>query len=167
MEHHRCPTGVGTLGPSKEFRVLGGAQPVRSPRESQMERQDEPGEQNNHLMGSKKMDKDHQVALASLVLMFSFPTHLIPSVLTAFPPRQTLPCQPDGPSPSLSPGTTLSPTLASKGSADLWLESGLQEQTSLRCGPSTVPGFPGHVLARLGLGRLMTRLVNHIGTTCE
>lgn len=45
----------------------------------------------------------------------------------------------------------------------MWLESGLEEQVSLRCGPPMVPGFTGTVLARLGLGRLMRRLVS-IGT---
>lgn len=42
----------------------------------------------------------------------------------------------------------------------MWLESCLQEQTSLRGGPQMVPGFTGQVLAKLGLGRLVTRLVS-------
>lgn len=49
-------TGVGTLVPSKESQVLGGGQPACSPGESQFETQGEPGEQNKHRMGRKKME---------------------------------------------------------------------------------------------------------------
>lgn len=49
----------------------------------------------------------------------------------------------------------------------MWLQSGLEEQVSLRGGPpmvpgftGAVPGFTGTVLARLGSGRLMRRLVS-------
>lgn len=58
------------------------------------------------------------------------------------------------PSPSPSPSTTLHPTSASQGLADMWLENvSARSETSLRGGPPAIPGFTGQVLAKARLGK--------------
>lgn len=139
-------TGVDTLVPSKESQVLGGAQPVCSPRGSPLERQDERGEPNNHGAGRKKMDKDH------LPSRFSIAKVQLPN-----PPD---PERSYGISTPGSPASWLvlpHPFPPEPPSAPRWspeaLLTRLKEQTSLRLGCPMVPKLYGASPGKAGLGK--------------